>query len=78
VQAFHQNETIAVAPHQDGRLLAGRQYARGDFIDGRGAELRSAFDRDVDVGDRKRLALHHPSGIPKSGIPMRRLDPNGR
>jgi len=30
VQAFHQHETVAVAPHQDGTLLPGLQNALGE------------------------------------------------
>src|SRR5947207_12628826 len=59
LQALHQDETIAVTPHQDRSLLAKLHDALGEFIDRVGLELGAAFDRDIDVGDRNRLALHH-------------------
>src|SRR4051794_10542817 len=57
LQPLHQNETIAVAPHQDRRLLAELHDALGKLVDRRGLEFGAAFDRDVDVGDGNRLAL---------------------
>src|SRR5437763_8538413 len=59
LQALHQDETIAVTPHQDRRLLAMLHDALGELVDRGGLEFGAAFDRDVDVGDGNRLALHH-------------------
>ena len=53
VQAFDQNETLAVAPHQDGILLTILQNILGQFVDGFRVERRTARDRHVDVCDRE-------------------------
>src|SRR4029079_14520896 len=59
VQPLHQDETIAIAPDQDRRLLTDLQYALRDVVDDLGIERAPALDRHIDVGDRERLALHH-------------------
>src|SRR5213596_3540347 len=59
LQALHQDETIAVTPHQDRGLLAERHDALGELVDDRRLELGAAFNRNIDVGDRNRLTLHH-------------------
>ena len=69
VETFHQNESIAIAPHQDGALLTDLQNALGDFVHGFDIKQRAAFGRNIDVRNRKRLALHHDTGIPPARLP---------
>jgi hypothetical protein len=59
MQAFHQDETFAVLPHEDRALQADLEDALGDLLRFLGIERRAPFHRHVDVGDRERLALHH-------------------
>src|SRR3981189_2637572 len=64
VQALHQHETVAVAPHQDRALLPGLENALGELLHGRGLERRAALCRHIDVGDREFFTLHHGPSPP--------------
>src|SRR5579862_492744 len=59
MEAFDEDETCAVRPHQDWRLLAFLEHAQCDFVHALLFEGGAPFDRYVDVGDRESLALHH-------------------
>ncbi len=59
VQALDQDQALAVAADQDGRLLADLQDAFGDRLHGLGVEGRAPLDRHVDVGDREFFRLQH-------------------
>src|SRR5262249_15095634 len=65
MQPFHKDETFAVLPHQDRALQADLEDAFGDLLRLLGIERRAPFHRNVDVGDREHLALHHgwPPGV---------------
>src|SRR5208282_4794868 len=58
VQPLDQHEARAVRPYQDRGLLAVLEHAGGDFVHALLLERGPAFDRHVDVGDGKNLALH--------------------
>src|SRR3981189_1793012 len=80
VQALHQHETVAVAPHQDRTLLPGLQDALGKLLHGRGLERRAALYRHIDVGDREFFTLHHgrSSGEVAGASPVGRGAPSLR
>src|SRR5208282_835551 len=67
VQTLDQYKARAVLPYQDRRLLPVIEHAGGDFVDAFLLERGAAFDRHVNVGDGKDLALHHspnPNSLP--------------
>jgi hypothetical protein len=59
VQPFHQDETVAVAPHQDRRLLTVPLNALRDLVDVFWIKGGSSLGRHVNPRDRKRFTLHH-------------------
>lgn len=59
VQSFDQYEALAVGSHQNWGVLAAIKHAGGNFIDTRLFERGAAFDRHINIRDRKGLALHH-------------------
>jgi hypothetical protein len=59
VQPMHEDETIAVAPHQNGGFLPALQHALGNLLDYLGLEGRTTFDRNIDICDFEFLPLHH-------------------
>jgi ADP-ribose pyrophosphatase YjhB (NUDIX family) len=59
VQALDQHKARAVRPHQDRRLLAVIEHAGRDLVHALLFERGASFDRHVDVGNCKGLALHH-------------------
>jgi membrane-bound metal-dependent hydrolase YbcI (DUF457 family) len=59
MQAFNEHEPSAVRPHQDRRLLALVEHARGDFVYALLIKGGTPLDWHVDVCDREGLALHH-------------------
>ena len=75
VEPFHQDEPIAIAPHQNRYLLAQLQNALGDLLRLFRIEHRSALGRDVDARDCNPLLLHHGCAIPalpiKPPLPLR-------
>jgi hypothetical protein len=59
VETVHQDQTIAVAPHQDRSFLSTLQHAFGDLAHHLRIERRTTFDRNVDICDFECLAPHH-------------------
>jgi hypothetical protein len=59
METFHQYKAIAVAAHQDRRLLADLENAFGDRIDNFGVERCPPFHRHVNARYGEFLTLQH-------------------
>jgi hypothetical protein len=59
MQAFNQDKPFAVTAYQDRVLLTDLHDAFGDLVYDPSIERGPALGGNVDIGNRKRLALHH-------------------